>query len=123
MLPMVNLSIADVLIPALFFFALRLSAASTDDLTRLLGDAVRDTLAALHITEKDAADRAGTDVANFRNRMYGVNGLQLSLVQLARIGVTCPTFWIQLWLRVVYIVVAEHTRQIVEDVTEWKHSA
>lgn len=94
------------------FFLLHLSAQQTDDLERLLGEAVRDALRFARITEEQAADMMRMNDSHLRKALRGEPSHHISLTRLVRLPYV---FWLYFSPTLIYLVARRNTEQIAED--------
>jgi len=90
-------------------FALKLSASSTDDLEKALGQAVLDSLDRAHITVKEAAAIMHLDESNFRKQLRGEPSNHISLTRLLRLPYR---FWLWLSPSLIYLVAKRNAEEI-----------
>lgn len=110
---MTRLRLAQLAYLAGAFFLLKLSAVSTDDLERDLGQAVLDSLDRAQITVKEAAAIMRLDEANFRKQLRGEPSNHISLTRLLRLPYR---FWLWLSPSLIYIVAKRNAEEIAVSI-------
>jgi hypothetical protein len=102
---------------ALYFvgacFALKLSAMTTDDLEKDLGQAVLDSLDRAQITVKEAAAIMHLDESNFRKQLRGEPSNHISLTRLLRLPYR---FWLWLSPSLIYLVAKRNAEEIAVSI-------
>lgn len=95
------------------FFALKLTTASTDDLERVLGQAVLDALDRAQLTVKEAAAIMRLDESNFRKQLRGEPSHHISLTRLLRLPYR---FWLWLSPSLIYLVAKRNAEEIADSI-------
>lgn len=101
------------LVVAAYLLCLRMSAADTTELERLIGLAVVDALDRCALPIKAAAAVMGTDENNLRQALKRDPGRHLSIYRLARLPLS---FWIHFLPTLSALVVKQHCTHLIEDI-------
>lgn len=91
----------------------KLSAASTDDLEKILGQAVLESLERSRVTVKEAAALMRLDESQFRKQLRGEPSNHLSLTRLIRLPYG---FWLWFSPSLIYLVAKKNTAEIAESI-------
>jgi len=94
-------------------FLLKLSAVSTDELEKDLGQAVLDSLDRAQITVKEAAAIMHLDESNFRKQLRGEPSHHISLTRLLRLPYR---FWLWLSPSLIYLVAKRNAEEIAVSI-------
>lgn len=104
------------LLAAIVCFALvGATAANTDEIERMLGQAVADALHAAHISIKEAATCMKLDEAQFRRQLRAEPSQQLSLTRLIRLPFSVWLFFGPSLIQIVYRKRLEEFAESVQD--------
>jgi hypothetical protein len=97
---------------AVWAVCMRLNAASTDELEKLLGLAVLDGLDRAHITVKEAASLMKWDENHFRQAIRYEKSRHISLTRLVRLPLS---FWVHFLPVLTALVVRRNVLAMAED--------
>lgn len=98
---------------ACLVLALKASTVSTDDLEKILGLAVLESLERARVTVKEAAALMKLDESHFRKQLRGEPGNHLSLTRLVRLPYA---FWLWFSPSLIYLVAKKNAIEIAESV-------
>jgi len=94
------------------FFLLKLTTAATDDLEKILGMALLESLERARITVKEAAVLMRLDESHFRKQLRGEPSNHISLTRLIRLP---WAFWLWFSPALMYLVAKKNTIEIAES--------
>lgn len=108
---MTHMTVLQFFLLVVWMLAFKLTAAATDELEKMLGLAVIDSLERARVTVKEAAALMKLDESQFRKQLRGEPSNHISLTRLIRLP---WAFWLWFGPSLMYLVAKKNTIEIAE---------
>lgn len=108
---MTHITVVQFFFMVVWVLLVQLTAASTDELEKILAAAVLESLERARITTKEAAALMKLDESNLRKQLRGEPANHISLTRLIRLP---WSFWLWFSPSLAYLVAKKNTMEIAE---------